>query len=343
MPSDPQAEPLQAHFLEFLERRPAGCSLYVLGHSDTDGLSAAAILTRSLREAGIDSTADVTRKGENAWSASVAERAGRSGAGAAIVADLGSRSDPLFERMPVLLIDHHKHTGVPPGGTLLTGYGMDPAPSSGLLAYWCAEALGTAEGLDWLAAISLLADLGEKNGFAEYAAARRKYKAVALRTVATLVNTPRRVAAGDATGALELLLRSADPQALLVDPGAETLRAAKAEWDEALAAARRIGPKIRGEIALIEVNTPCQVHPVVAQTWVGRLHKNIVICANAGFLPGRINFAVRTKLPVNLLEFLARHRPPGAGEDYGRGHDQATGGSLTPADWSIFLGSLGIA
>jgi single-stranded-DNA-specific exonuclease len=43
-----------------------------------------------------------------------------------------------------------------------------------------------------------------------------------------------------------------------------------------------------------------------------------------------VKFAVRTKLPMNLIDFLAEHKPSGADPDFGRGHDQATGGSLTP-------------
>jgi single-stranded-DNA-specific exonuclease len=65
------------------------------------------------------------------------------------------------------------------------------------------------------------------------------------------------------------------------------------------------------------------------------------MCANTGYLPGRINFAVRTAAARNLLDFLREHKPSGAGEDYGRGHDKATGGSLTPEQWSAFLASAG--
>jgi single-stranded-DNA-specific exonuclease len=80
-------------------------------------------------------------------------------------------------------------------------------------------------------------------------------------------------------------------------------------------------------------------HPRVGQR--NRLRKNIVICANTGYLPGRVNFAVRTATSRNLLEFLRDHKPSGAGEDYGRGHDKATGGSLTFEQWSVFRASLG--
>ena len=44
---------------------------------------------------------------------------------------------------------------------------------------------------------------------------------------------------------------------------------------------------------------------------------------------------------VDLIEFLAEHAPPGADENYGSGHAQATGGALRPADWNAFIAGLG--
>jgi single-stranded-DNA-specific exonuclease len=331
-------------FLKFLHQLPPEASLHLLGHSDADGLTATAILARSLRAKGFFVHADITRKGENAWSSNVLQRIKDSHPAALIVADLGSREDPLVPDLPTLLVDHHKPTGVPPGATLLSGYGTDPTPTSGLLAFYCAESLHTGPNLDWLAAISILADLGEKTDFPEWLEGRRKYGSKNLREAATLLNAPRRAAKGDAGAALDLLLEAPDFSAFLSDKRIEILRAAKAEYDSALATARRTAPKFNQpdkRVALIAVNTPCQVHPVIAQMWVGRLKEQIVICANTGFLPDRINFAIRTKLPVNLIDFLAKHKPSGAGPDFGRGHDQATGGSLSPLQWNEFLKSLG--
>jgi single-stranded-DNA-specific exonuclease len=335
---------VQETFLAFLNQLPPEASFYVLGHSDADGLTAAAILTRSLRAKDFRGEARVTRKGENAWSSSVLERIKDSHSTALIVADLGSREDPLIPDIPTLLLDHHKPTGVPPGAVLLSGYGMEPTPTSGLLAFHCAEVLGTSQDLDWLAAISILADLGDKTDFPEWREGRRKHGSKNLREAATLLNAPRRAAEGDAQPALELLLEAPDLSAFLSDKRIEVLHAAKAEYNAALAGARRAAPKFNQPdrtVALLTVNTSCQVHPVLAQMWIGRLKDQIVICANTGFLPDRVNFAVRTKRPLDLISFLANHKPTGAGPDFGRGHDQATGGSLTPPQWEEFLRLLG--
>jgi single-stranded-DNA-specific exonuclease len=138
-----------------------------------------------------------------------------------------------------------------------------------------------------------------------------------------------------------MLLGCSNPSCVLQGENERRLMDAKAQVDEAFARARKTAPKFAGEVALISIHEGCQVHPLVAQTWRNRLQKNIVICANTAYLPGRVNFAVRTSTSRNLLDFLRDHRPSGAGEDYGRGHDKATGGSLTVEQWSEFLTSVG--
>ena len=332
-----------ATFCDFLEQLPRAGSVCVLGHSDVDGLASIAILTRALTAQGYNVTAEVTRKGESAWSDTTLKRLASHQPAALIIADLGSRDAPLLPGTPTLLIDHHRPTGVPPGATLITAYGEEPTATSGLIAYWCAEAIGQARDLDWIAAISILADLGDKTGFPEWLESRQRYGFSSLRQATTLLNSPRRAAKGDASPALNLLLRVSDPRALLADESATTLRDAKVEYDNALAAARRVAPKINGPVALITVHTPCQVHPAVAQMWTGRLAKNIVLCANTGYLPGRVNFSARTKLDMNLIEFLEEVRPTDAGDEFGRGHNRATGGSLRAEQWPEFLKRLGFS
>jgi single-stranded-DNA-specific exonuclease len=103
----------------------------------------------------------------------------------------------------------------------------------------------------------------------------------------------------------------------------------------------RVGPKVRNGIALLRFDTPCQVHPLLAQTWRGRLKREIVIVANAGYRPGWVHFAARTAQDVSLIEFLAERAPAGADENYGSGHAGASGGALRPASWNEFVTQLG--
>ena len=332
---------VQQQFARFAAAIPKNGRVVVVGHSDVDGLSATAIITRAFEHLGCSVSPYVTRKGENAWSPPVLEHVFALGPDALAVVDLGSRADALAPGIPAVLIDHHKPTGVPDGAMLISGYGADPTPSSGLLAWWCATAVDAGDGCGWLAAASMLADYGDAGVFAETKEAARAAGRVVLRRITTLLNAPRRTATGDANLVLRMLLGCSNAQCVLQGDNERMLMAAKAEVDEAFARARKTAPTFAADIALITVHEACQVHPLVAQTWRNRLNKHIVICANTGYLPGRVNFAVRTATSRNLLDFLRDHTPSGAGEDYGRGHDKATGGSLKPEQWSAFRSSVG--
>ena len=135
----------------------------------------------------------------------------------------------------------------------------------------------------WLAAVGLIGDMAEDAGFPEMAEARR-YGITALREAASLVNAPRRSASGDASTALALLLTADGPREITKGdrPEAAALRAAKAEVKAELDAARRIGPKVRGDVALIRFSSQTQIHPLIAQQWRGRLKNEIVLAANTG-------------------------------------------------------------
>ena len=97
---------------------------------------------------------------------------------------------------------------------------------------------------------------------------------------------------------------------------------------------------MRGDVALIRFASPCQIHPLIAQAWRGRLKDKIVIAANTGYRDGWVHFAARSATGADLLHFLAEHRPDGADGHYGNGHAQATGGALKPDAWNAFVTEL---
>lgn len=336
---------INARFQAFVERLDTHQSIVVLCHSDVDGLAAGAILTRALQRAGHTIHVEVTGKGENAWSASVRERLKRYDPQALIVTDLGSRAATILEDVPTLLIDHHRPAGIPPNAALITGYGQEPAPTSGLLAYWCATAITDVNDLCWIAAISLLSDIGDKAPFDLLDAAKQRYKATPLRDATTLLNAPRRSASGDARPALTLLLNAHDPREVLRGtlPEVELLKAAKAEVNRAFAEAKKASPKFSGNVAMVRIDTPCQIHPLIAQIWRTRLPNYIVFGVNTGYLPGYVNFSARTGRAINLLDFLREHAPSDPGEWYGHGHDQASGGALPYAVWNEFAAGVGFS
>lgn len=332
----------QQQFSQFLAQCGRDRPIGVLCHSDADGLAAGAILARTLTQLGHPVAIEVTAKGENAWSDTVRQRLERHAPQALLVADLGSRSQALLD-LPTLLIDHHRPTGTPPAATLITGYGHEPTPTSGLLAYWCCQAVAAVDDLLWIAAISLLSDIGDRAPFVELTQARQQYKATPLRTATTLLNAPRRSSSGDARPALALLLRADGPRAVIAGsaPEAAQLDAARAEVNAALAEAKKAAPTFSANVALVRMHTPCQVHPLIAQIWRTRLPKYIVLSANTGYMPGYVHFSARSARGVNVLEFLRQHAPADVDERYGNGHDQASGGALRYAAWNAFVAGLG--
>ncbi len=362
------ANEVGSKFLAWLGSLPKGKAsrLYVVCDFDGDGLPAGAILLRALREAGYPSVEGETRrKGESAWGPEIGgrlqQRAAADGIDGLIVTDLGSRDGDILAGVPLLLIDHHRPIGQPDGSTLITAYGTGneagdgkDVATSGLLCWWCARALvGEAKAAEWLwlAGISVLSDLGDKTSFEEVAAAKKAFGGGALRDATSLLNAPRRTSEGRADAALALLMKANGPKEVTsgVFPETAELLKAKEEVGEALASARKLPPKfskaVRGELGAdlvaIRMHTGCQVHPLVAQQWRGRFKESVVFGVNTGYRPGWVTFSGRAPAGVNLIEFLARHRPPEADNSYGLGHNQASGGALPVAVWNRWIREIG--
>ena len=144
--------------------------------------------------------------------------------------------------------------------------------------------------------------------------------------------------------ALALLMKADGPHAVISGEHPETalLVAARDEVKLALAAARRVAPKVSKPVALIRLHSLCQIHPLVAQSRKVRLKDNIVMVAKTGYRPGWVHFAVRSATGQDRVAFLRDHAPDGADENYGNGHQQATGGALRPVAWDAFVAGLGI-
>ncbi len=358
------AEEIGSGFVAWVDGlgRGRATRVHVLCDSDADGLPAGALLVRALGAAGFgEVTSETRRKGESAWRAEVLERVREFGPEALIVADLGSRPGALLPGVPTLLLDHHVPTGVPEGAVLLTGYGRGAVggdgkdvPTTGLMAWWCARALVGERVADpwlWLAGISLLSDLGDKAAFGELAEAKRRFGGGALREATSLLNAPRRSATGDGSAALRLLLQADGPKEVLsgaIGETAELLRA-KEEVGAALRAARKLPPRfsrkareeLGADLVAVRMETPCQVHPLVAMQWRSRFPKSVVFGVNTGYREGWVHFSGRAPAGVNLIAWLGAHRPAEADDRYGNGHDQAAGGALPVEVWNRWAEEVG--
>ncbi|MDP4021365.1 phosphoesterase [Methylobacterium sp. NEAU 140] len=323
----------------------------VLCHDDADGLSAGALFARAFARAGRGPAhVRVIGRGESAWSPAVRTELAALAPGGIVVTDLGVQAGAVLPGVPTILVDHHVPRSGPDASeaVVISGHADAPIPTSSLLAHACAAALGEADDLAWLAGIGLVGDLGERGAGADFpefmAPLRKAYTAKALREAVSLVNAPRRSASGDAGPALRLLLRAGGPADIVAgtDPDAEALRAGRAEVRSALDAARAVPPLFAGPVALLRCDSPCQIHPLVAQSWTHRLRRQVVIAANAGFRAGYVHFAARSAGVPDLITFLEERAPPlGPDDQFAQGHRRATGGQVRVETWNRFADSLG--
>lgn len=115
-----------------------------------------------------------------------------------------------------------------------------------------------------------------------------------------------------------------------------------------------------GSIALLTISSEAQIHPVIATRWSGHLKSNkleIVMCANEGYLPDKVNFSCRVAKiararegpeKVDIIQKLEsivagdeglRKR---LGESFARGHKEASGGIVGKTEWEEFKMLMGI-
>ena len=344
-----------APFRAFLAQIPTTGRIVVYCHFDADGLAAGALFGRGLLQINPDWQVEVvpSGKGENAFlTPGVPEKLLTRKPDALIVTDLGVHAHGTLEMagVPVLYVDHHIPEGMPPAGsTVLTGYGLDPVPCSAWLAYELLAAEADLTNLRWVAAIGILSDLGDQATWSPLPETKKQFTAKWLKEAVALCNAARRAGSFDLALPLRYLLHDDDPRGLAQDA---TLAGYRAEVATALAVARKLPPKFppagpaASPVALITIDSPCQIHPLIAQQWIQRLPDRVVLCANQGYLPdGTIAVAGRSAnrnlhIPNLLREAFARTgaEPPA---NFAHGHPQASGGHLPPAQYALLLEGLG--
>jgi single-stranded DNA-specific DHH superfamily exonuclease len=340
-------------FKAFVDRIQPDKSVVVLHDSDADGVTAGVALQLALSRAGFenvklvapnrDSEALLLSADRNAWTPANRERVIAAAPDSLFVLDLGSQSEPVLAGVPTCFIDHHRPEGVPPGDTLISAYTWEPIPNTSLLVWDLCSSLTDVSDLDWIAAIGTISDLGEKAPFEMLAVAKSRYTAKYLKEASALINSARRASQYNPEVAVRALLTHDSPRSLVNSNTheVEQLREARKEVQAAMEQAKKAAPVFSGNVALVRINSPCQIHPLIAQSWRTRLPKYIVMVANEGYIPGRVNFSVRTASGINVLDFLKNvDLSPGEGS-YGHGHDSASGGSLPVERWNELLSSLG--
>ena len=311
---------------------------------DADGLASAGVFERVMERAGHPIETVLPDRERNVWTSENRARLRATNPQYTFILDLGSRDEKVLDGIPACFIDHHRPEGVPDGDTLLSGYLLDPIPNTSWMVYELGAAIAEVEDLDWIAAIGTFSDLGEKAPWPLLDLAKKKYTAKWLKEATALVNAPRRSSNFRPELALRALREADSPRALCESnsPASNALREAREEVKAAFEEAKKTAPKFSGEVALLEISSPCQVHPLLAQVWRGRLPKFHVVVANSGYMPDRVNFSARSAKGRSVLDYL-KSLDAGQGEGhFGHGHDAASGGSLPPERFEKLKSARGV-
>ena len=269
------------------------------------------------------------------------------------VLDQGSRKSPPLIRFPhkAAVIDHHnaEEDEHPEGAVFVNACHSPPVATSSLLTYNLCSALhpAVATKCDWLCVMGTHGDLGNtlkwEAPFPDMKETFKKYTKKAINEAVSLINAPRRTAAYDVISAWEALLAANQPSDLLQH---RRLLDAREEVNAEVERCTHTAPKFSfdGKVAVFRISSAAQVHPVIATRWAGHLQSSkleIVLVANEGYLPDKVNFSCRIprcararETPIdiiNSLRTIAATSPSGTllerlGESFARGHKQASGG-----------------
>src|SRR3954465_1317532 len=337
-------------FDEFVGGLALDRPITVLCDGDVDGLGAGVVLWHYLVRRGVGPTLiEVFQpgKGENAFTATTRGYVVRTHPKALFVLDLGVSSRQIVHTVPTLFVDHHRPSGYPTDdyGVAITGYEWEPVPTSSLLTYLLCNEHAEVSDKAWVAAMGNMGDLGPD--YAELHEAAKAQKLKWVREAIAILNSAKRSRHYATAAAFRVLREAESAQAIVEGTGedVELLRRCREEVKGELNEAKRVAPKFSktAKVALLEFSSPDRIHPLLAQSWHGRLKGWMVMAANRGFIPGRVAFSMRTSTADNLIEFLDRHREAVQGDDaeYGYGHNQAAGGVVSVEAWERLKASIG--
>ncbi len=348
----PELPEARTSFEKFIAQISDTGPILILCDGDVDGLGAGVILWELLEKRGVKASRLKNihaPKGSNAFIPAVRDRIMAQKPAALFILDLGITRFDIAPGVKILLVDHHRLEGQPPDSRVITGYQWRPVPTSSLLTFLLCNGQDEVIGEAWKAAIGNLGDLGPEHPLLQQAVKEQKQKYI--REATSLLNTAKRCSDPDTAipAAFRAFLEAPSAKAVVEDESEDLklLRHFKQEVQAELNEAKRVAPKFSAteKVALLRFDSPARVHPLLAQSWRGRLPKYMVMAANGGFLPGKVSFSMRTNLDVNLLDFLARHgeKLKGVENEFGHGHDKATGGTLSNENFDRLLESMGFA
>ncbi|MCP3166486.1 hypothetical protein [Myxococcus qinghaiensis] len=339
-PASEEALRAARHFLEQQRAR----RVLVAPHAEVDGLASGVLMAHALKTLGATGSLRVPAKGELAQSPGFLERVRAASPEALVLLDTGSRAAPLLPSVPTLVVAPHQ-ADLPPAETcLLTAPGQDPSVSTSLLTYVLVSPLVVPGPLEWLAVLGTVGALGPDASVPFLKDALRRANRKAVVEAVSLMNAARRSARFAAPRALEVLLRARNAKDVAEGrvPGVDELRDCRLEVRREVERCAKTPPRIATSVALLLFSSEALVHPLVAVRWAQRLPEHLVIAANTGYLPGRVDFALRSQATHEPLDFLRELAPSALGEVLEAGHAHATGGSLSQPDFVRFAEAIGL-
>ena len=339
---------------------------------DADGLTSGVILLRTLTALGLSKDlidVHLVEKG-----AAVADEAEREAIASEepkyiFILDHGSRKTPPLVPYPhkTLVIDHHYATesDFPDGSEHVTACNSPPVATTSLLTYTLCSPLhpSISEQCSWLCVIGTHGDLGStikwELPFPDMSETFKTHSKKALNDAVSLINAPRRTPAYDVATAWIALASASDGPAPLLRNA--RLHAARREVAAEVERCTHTAPRFSGDarVAVFRVSSAAQVHPVIATRWAGHLRSaklEVVMVANDGYLPGRVNFSCRVPKcararvpPVNLIETLRAIAEGGGeslverlGESFAGGHKEASGGIVSKECFEELMSVMGV-
>ncbi|KAI6898776.1 DHH family protein [Hortaea werneckii] len=250
-----------------------------------------------------------------------------------------------------------------------------PVATSALLTYEICKPLhpDVYERCAWLAIVGTYGDLGNQikweAPFPDMREILKRHSKKKLSDVVSAVNAPRRTATYDVKSAWDALCDTSEPGSIPKNPRLEAARQeVAAEVERCTHTAPKFSPD--GKVAVFRIRSEAQVHPVIATRWAGHLSSNkleFVLVANEGYLPGKVNFSCRIARsarnrdpPISIIDRLRYYaslneaqndsadnadsgeakRVPlleRVGDDFARGHVQASGGIVNAEEFEELM------
>lgn len=245
------------------------------------------------------------------------------------VLDHGTAASPALappSNTTTLIIDHHFSTpeSFPEASFHINASHSPPVSTTSLLTQTLCGELYPAlrePDLAWLAAVGTHGDLGNTlqwtPPFPDMTATFRTNNRKSVNDTVSLLNAPRRTSEYDVISAWTALFNASSPADVLEGPHSGRLRDARAEVNGEVNKWGRAPPKFAmdGSIAVVKIHSKAQVHPVIATRWAGTLKSKklrIVMCANTGYLEGKVNFSCR--IAKCAIQRLAEEKRQAAAE-----------------------------